>query len=71
MLIIIIVLLLNGVFLVSLWHMDVNHNLDRLGEKQTRGVLKISPEAGYRISQYCLVAAVFLLDLLILYLHFR
>ena len=71
MLVITIVLLLNGVVLASLWHMSINHTLDRLGEKLTRGVLKITPEAGYIISQYCLVAAVFLLDLLILYLYFR
>lgn len=66
-----ILLVVNMVILASLWHMSVNHTLDRLGEKRTRGVLKITPEAGYRISQYFLIAGVLLLDFLILYLLFR
>ena len=62
------IIVVNGLFLIALWHLDVNHNLDRLGEKGTRGIFKITPEAGYRISEYLLIASVFLLDCLVLYL---
>lgn len=60
--------LLNIIFVVAIWHMDVNHNLDRKGTRRTRGVFKISPEAGFRYSQYALLATIFLLDLVFLVL---
>jgi len=44
--------------------MDVNHNLDRLGEKQTRGISKMSPERAYRLSQYVLISSLILIDIL-------
>ena len=61
---IIFLLLLNILFVLSLWHMDVNHNLDRLGEKQTRGISKMSPERAYRLSQYVLISSLILIDIL-------
>lgn len=51
----------------ALWHMDVNHTADRLGEKKTRGVFKISAEEGYRYSQYLLIVALLFLDVLFLW----
>lgn len=71
MLAVIITLFLNAVFIASLRHMDINHHLIRSRERQAGGVVKISPEKGYRISQYGLIIVVLLLDLLILYLLFR
>jgi len=44
--------------------MDVNHNLDKKGERQTRGVFKLSPEKAYRYSYYFLLAVLFLIDVL-------
>ncbi len=61
-------ILLNTFFIISLWHLDINHNLDRVGEKKTRGVFKIPAEKGYRISQYGLILGVLLFDIFILYL---
>ena len=62
-----LLLILNILFIFALWHMDVNHTADRLGEKKSRGVFKISPEEGYRYSQYGLIICLILLDLLFLY----
>ena len=62
-----LLIILNILFIGSIWHMDVNHNLDRLGDKKTRGIFKIHPETGYRISQYALVILLILLDLLVLF----
>lgn len=61
---IILLFLLNIIFVVAVWHMDVNHNLDRQGETKTRGVFKISPESAYRYSQYALLITLFLIDLI-------
>lgn len=55
---------LNIVFVTALWHMDVQHNLDRLGQKKTRGFLKISPESAYRVSQYVLILTLLAIDTL-------
>lgn len=55
---------LNIVFIVALWYLDINHSLDRLGEKDTRGLWKISPEQGFRYSQHVLILTLFLLDVL-------
>ena len=57
---------LNVAYMFFLWHMDVNHNLDKLGENKTRGIFKIRPEFAYRLSQYGLIAVLLLIDLLIL-----
>ena len=57
-------LLLNILFMVALWHLDVSHNLDRVGETSTRGIFKIKPETAYRYSQYALVLTLSLLDVL-------
>lgn len=57
---------LNIVYIGALWHLDLNHNLDKFGQEKTRGIFKIKPEAGYRLSQYVLIATLFLIDLLFL-----
>lgn len=64
----ILLFLLNIAFVSALWHMDINHNLDRLGNKKTRGVFKVAPEQGYRYSQYVLIATLALLDFLVVFL---
>jgi hypothetical protein len=51
-------------FMFFLWHMDVNHNIDRMGGTKTRGVFKMSPEAAYRWSQYGLLTTLVLLNVL-------
>jgi hypothetical protein len=51
-------------FVGALWHMDVHHNLDRLGHSETRGMFKIKPETAYRYSQYALLLSLFLIDAL-------
>ncbi|MCL5970339.1 MAG: hypothetical protein M1450_02475 [Patescibacteria group bacterium] len=61
-----LLIILNILFVAAVWHMDLNHNLDRLGEKKTRGVFKITPEKGYRYSQYFLIAVLIAIDLLFL-----
>lgn len=66
-----LLLLLNIAFVIAIWHLDLNHNLDRLGQKQTRGILKISPEKGYRYSQYVLLICLFLLDILFVITFFN
>jgi hypothetical protein len=70
LLIVFIILFLNALFIASLRHLDINHHLIRLGKKQTQGEVKISPEKGYRTSQYGLIIVVLLLDLVVLYLLF-
>jgi hypothetical protein len=60
----ILLFLLNILFVGAVWHMDVNHNLDRKGESQTRGVFKVSPEKAYRYSYYFLLVVMFLIDIL-------
>ena len=57
---------LNIAYVFFLWHLDVNHALDRLGQEKTRGVFKIKPEAGYRFSLYGLIIILMLIDLLFL-----
>lgn len=47
--------------------MDINHNLDKLNQKTTSGIFKISPEQGYRYSQYVLLICLFLLDILFVF----
>lgn len=60
----IILFFLNILFVSALWHMDVSHNLDKLERPKTRGVFKIKPEAAYRYSQYVLLLALLLIDVL-------
>ena len=55
---------LNILLVAALWHMDINHNLDRLGQSETRGVFKIKPERAYRYSQYALLLSLLLIDAL-------
>ena len=55
---------LNIAFMVALWHMDVNHNLDREDVPVTRGIFHITPEQGYRWSFYLLVLILFAFDIL-------
>jgi len=59
-------IILNILFVAAILHMNINHNLDRLGEKKTKGIFKLTPETGYRYSQYFLIAILILLDLLVL-----
>lgn len=58
---------LNILYVGALWHLDVCHNLDRCGQEKTRGVFKIKPELGYRLSQYILIASLLLIDFLFLF----
>lgn len=55
---------LNILLVGALWHMDVHHNLDKLGQSETRGMFKIKPEKAYRYSQYILLICLFLIDVL-------
>lgn len=57
--------LLNIIFVGALWHLDVNHNLDKLGQKETRGFFKVKPEAAYRYSRYVLLLSLLLIDVLL------
>lgn len=59
-------IILNILFVGAIWHMDVNHNLDRL-EGKTRGIFRIKPETGFRLSEYVLVLILVLIDLLFLF----
>lgn len=63
---IILFFLLNIIFVAAVWHLDINHNLEKYGQKKTGGVLKITPERGFRISEYVLLVVLFLLDVLFL-----
>jgi hypothetical protein len=38
---------LNILLVAALWHMDVNQNLDKFGQSETRGMFKIKPEKAY------------------------
>ena len=55
---------LNIVLVGALWHMDVHHNLDRLGQSETRGMFNMKPEKAYRYSQYILLLSLLLIDVL-------
>ncbi len=44
--------------------MDVHHNLDKLGQSETRGMFKMKPEKAYRYSQYILLITLLLIDVL-------
>jgi hypothetical protein len=55
---------LNILLVAALWHMDVNQNLDKLGQSETRGMFKIKPEKAYRYSQYVLLISLLLIDVL-------
>lgn len=55
---------LNILLVGALWHMDVHHNLDKLGQSETRGMFKIKPEKAYRYSQYILLVSLLLIDVL-------
>lgn len=59
-----LLLFLNILFVGAVWHMDVNHNLDKLGQEKTRGILRIKPENAYRYSYYVLILVLILLDIL-------
>ncbi len=60
----ILLFFLNILFVGALWHMDVHHNLDRLGQSETRGMFKMKPATAYRYSQYVLVLSLLLIDAL-------
>ena len=55
---------LNILLVGALWHMDVHHNLDKLGQSETRGMFKMKPEKAYRYSQYILLFSLLLIDVL-------
>jgi hypothetical protein len=55
---------LNILLVAALWHMDVHHNLDKLGQSETRGMFKVTPEKAYRYSQYVLLICLLLIDIL-------
>ena len=63
--------LLNILFVGALWHMDVNHNLDKLGSSETRGLFKMKPEAAYRYSQYFLLITLLAIDALFIFTFFN
>ncbi len=65
----VLLFLLNIIFVGALWHMDIHHNLDRLGHTETRGIFKMTPEKAYRYSQYVLVLTLFLIDILFILNH--
>lgn len=60
-------LLLNILFVMALWHMDITSNEDRLGAKLTRGIFKIPPERAYRLAEYALVCILIALDILFVF----
>lgn len=62
---------LNLVFLIALWHMDVTHNEDRLGAELTRGIFKIPPERAYRYSYYVFIAVLAAIDALFIWMFLR
>lgn len=63
--------LLTIIGVAAIWHMDVNQNLERFRKKQTEGIFKISPEVGFRYSEYVLIAVIFAFDLLFIFLLFH
>ena len=62
--VLILLFLLNIIFVGAIWHMDIHHNLDKLGETKTRGILQTSPEKAYRYSYYLLILTLLLIDIL-------
>lgn len=60
----IILFLLNIVFVGAVWHLDLHHNLDKAGQKQTSGLFKVKPEKAFRYSQYILILTLILIDIL-------
>lgn len=57
-------LLLNTIFFIAIWHMDVNFVTKKFGEKQTNGVFKIKTEDAHKYSEYLAIAAFLLTDIL-------
>jgi hypothetical protein len=64
MLSLILLFLLNILFVAALWHVTVNYQIQKLGQKKTGGVLKISSETAFILSEYCLFLILFLIDIL-------
>jgi len=60
----IILILLNILFVGALWHMDVHHNLDKVGKTEVGSLFKMKPEKAYRYSQYILIFSLILIDIL-------
>lgn len=69
--VLILLFLLNIIFVGALWHMDVHHNLDKLGHSETGGIFKMKPEKAYRYSQYVLLLSLLLIDTLFVWAFYK
>jgi len=63
--------ILTIVAVASIWHIDVNHNIDRLGQEKTRGIFKLKPEKAIRYAQYTLIFTIIIYDFIIAYLSLK
>lgn len=66
-----ILLVLNGAFLIAVWHMDVNFMAKKYGQKKTSGAFDIKTEEAHRYSEYAAMAAVLATDLLFIWAFLR
>lgn len=67
----ILLFLLNILFIAAVWHITVAHQIQKLGQKKTGGVLKISPEKAFLLSEYALILILFLIDVLFVIMFWR
>jgi hypothetical protein len=68
---IILLFLFNILFVIALWHITISHQIQKLGQKKTCGVLKISPEKAFLFSEYTLILIMFLIDILFVIMFWR
>ncbi len=58
---------LNAIFFVAIWHMSHNFMLKKHPDKPTKGVFKVNREDAFRYSEYIALAAFLLMDVAFVY----
>jgi len=62
--ILILLFALNISFMGAVWHMSSNHILEGFGQELTGGIFRVTPETGFRLSEYWVIGTLFLMDVL-------
>ena len=60
--------LLTIAFMAALWHLSINSIHTGLSQTKSGGIIHISPEEGYRYSEYGLITILFAYNLLVIHL---
>jgi len=68
---VILLFILNILFVGAVWHISASHQIGKLGQKRTGGVLKLSPETAFLLSEYVLISILFLIDVLFVVMFWK